>query len=255
MFNSRLAPAVAILSLAVAQLLASTVSLGHPQAKTTASTAKKEVAGQTDELARLREQLVQATKEYKASLEQLLALYEAEVSQADNRVNKTRELYRAGLAMKRDLEYEEQAAEQARGKVARVQEQLKSADVQIAETLAEATSEETARKGGAIMPKDLLSQISPAFAGFMLGSISLIAFLSIRNANLAGRTRDLCKTLRRSEEDVWQASLSLQLLYFVKRYKHNNWALVLAIVSVLFFGAMIGMTVLPPALSTTGVIG
>ena len=112
----------------------------------TATAERKGVAGQTDELARLREQLIEATKEYKASLEQLLALYETEVRRADDRVNKTRELYRAGLAMKRDLEYEEQAAEQARGKVARVQEQLKSADVQVAETLAEVASEETARK-------------------------------------------------------------------------------------------------------------
>ena len=145
MFNLRLAPPVLILSLAVSQLPAPTV-FGHLQAKTTVASAKNEVTGQTGELARLRAQLVEATKDYKASLEQLLTHYEAEVKRADERVVKSRELYNAGLATKRALDEDELSAETARAKSARAQEQLKSADVQIAETLAEATSEETARK-------------------------------------------------------------------------------------------------------------
>ena len=98
------------------------------------------------EVARLRSQLVQATKEYKSSLEQLLMLYEAEVKRADERVVKSRELYQAGLVSKRALDEDTLAAETARAKVARVEGQLKSADVQIAETLVEAEAEEAAAK-------------------------------------------------------------------------------------------------------------
>lgn len=104
------------------------------------------------------------------------------------------------------------------------------------------------------MLPNLPPEFRSAFTPFMLGSISLIAFLSIRNAHLAGRTRDLCQKLSESQKTIWQASLSLQLLYFVKRYKLNNWALVFAILSVLFFGAMIGIASFIPTAGTTGVL-
>jgi hypothetical protein len=98
------------------------------------------------ELAQLRAKLVQATKDYKTSLEQLLTHYDAEVKRADERVVKSRELFNAGLVSKRALEEDELLAETARAKVARVEGQLKSADVQIAETLVEAEAEEAAAK-------------------------------------------------------------------------------------------------------------
>jgi hypothetical protein len=117
------------------------------RAKKPAPAAKgKQEAEPLSDLARLRAQLVQATKDYKSSLEQLVTLYEAEVERADERVVKTRELYRAGLVSKRDLDRDEEAAETARAMVARVEGQLKSADVQIAETLIEAEAEEAAAK-------------------------------------------------------------------------------------------------------------
>ena len=98
------------------------------------------------EVARLREQLVQATKDYKSSLTQLLMHYEAEVKGADERVVKSRELYQAGLVSKKALDEDVLAAETARAKVARVEGQLKSADVQITQTLVEAEAEEAAAK-------------------------------------------------------------------------------------------------------------
>lgn len=106
------------------------------------------------ELARLRDELVRATKEYKSSLEQLLALHEKEVKRADERVSKTKELYEAGLVSKRELERDEEAAAAARAKVKGVEGQLKNADVQIAETLVEAEAEEAAAKA--------LAQAKPA---------------------------------------------------------------------------------------------
>ena len=108
--------------------------------------AKQKEETPQSELARLRAELVESTKEYKASLATLLDLYEKEVGRTDERVAKTTELYRAGLVSKRELEADEERARQARAKVATVEGQLKSADVQIAETLVEAEAEEAAAK-------------------------------------------------------------------------------------------------------------
>jgi hypothetical protein len=113
--------------------------------KATATRAKPE-AEPVSEVARLRAQLVQATKDYKSSLEQLVTHYEANVKRADERLVKTRELYNEGLVSKRALDEEEQAVKTARAEVAKVEGQLKSADVQIAETLVEAEAEEQAAK-------------------------------------------------------------------------------------------------------------
>jgi hypothetical protein len=122
------------------------------------------------EVARLRAQLVQATKEYKSSLEQLLTHYEAEVRRADERVIKSRELYEAGLVSKRALEEDALAAENARAKVARVEGQLKSADVQIAETLVEAEAEEAAAKALA------KSKSAPRASGGLLTTTGYIRY-------------------------------------------------------------------------------
>jgi hypothetical protein len=107
---------------------------------------KKTAEEPVSDLARLRAQLVESTKEYKSSLAQLLTLYEEGAKRADERVVRMKELYDAGLISKRDFEKEEDAAKEARARVAGVQSQLKGADEQIAETLIEAEAEEAAAK-------------------------------------------------------------------------------------------------------------
>jgi hypothetical protein len=97
-------------------------------------------------VARLRADWVQATKNYMASLAQLLPHYEAEVKRADERLTNMRELFKDGLVSKRELDEEEQKLKTARAQVAKVEGQLKNADVQIAETLVEAEAEEAAAK-------------------------------------------------------------------------------------------------------------
>ncbi|MFL6333634.1 MAG: TolC family protein [Pyrinomonadaceae bacterium] len=114
--------------------------------KKTAAQEKKAEAEPVSEVARLRAQWVQATKDYKASLEQLLPYYEAKAKRADEQLVKTRELYKDGLVSKRALDDDEQAVKTARAEVANVEGKLKSADVQIAETLVEAEAEEAAAK-------------------------------------------------------------------------------------------------------------
>jgi hypothetical protein len=140
------------------------------RAKKGAAAPKKEEPQPLSEVARLRAQLVEATKEYKSSLEQLLTHYEAEVKRADERVVKSRELYDAGLVSKRALDEDVLAAETARAKVARVEGQLKSADVQIAETLVEAEAEEAAAKALA------KAKSAPRAAGGLLTTTAYIRF-------------------------------------------------------------------------------
>jgi hypothetical protein len=139
------------------------------RAKKAAAQSKPE-AQPVSEVARLREQLVQATKEYKSSLEQLITLYEAEVKRADERVVKSRELYQAGLVSKRALDEDALAAEAARAKVARVEGQLKSADVQITQTLVEAEAEEAAAKALA------KAKLSPRTTGGVLTTTAYIRY-------------------------------------------------------------------------------
>jgi hypothetical protein len=116
--------------------------------KTEAASQAKPGDGPTSKLARLREQLTQTAQEYKSSLEHLLALYEVDVKRADERLAKMKELYAQGLVSRREVETVEVAAASAGEKVAEVRGQLKSADVQIAETLVEAESEEAAGSSG-----------------------------------------------------------------------------------------------------------
>ena len=117
--------------------------------KAEAASQPKTTKGPATEVARLRAQFVQATKDYKASLGQLLPFYEAGVKRADERLAKTKELYAQGLVARRDVERDEGEASAARAKVAGVEAQLKNADEQMAETLVEAEAEEVAGREAA----------------------------------------------------------------------------------------------------------
>lgn len=159
-----------VLSLCVPASVAQKKSRSSARAKKVTAAQSKTEPQPVSELARLRAELVEKTKEYKSSLEQLLTHYDAEVKRADERVVKSRELYNAGLVSKRALEEDEQAAETARAKVARVEGQLKSADVQIAETLVEAEAEEDAAKALA------KAKLAPRAVGGMVTTTAYIRY-------------------------------------------------------------------------------
>ena len=173
-FAGRVLTAGLTLTLMLSPCVRASVALqkSRPTTRVKKGTAaqKKAEAPQVSEVARLREQLVQATKEYKSSLEQLITHYEAEVKRADERVIKSRELFEAGLVSKRALDEDELAAETARAKVARVEGQLKSADVQITQTLVEAEAEEAAAKALA------KAKVSPRATGGMLTTSAYIRY-------------------------------------------------------------------------------
>jgi len=98
------------------------------------------------ETTRLRTQLTEATHEYRANLEKLVAVYEAEAKQTEGRMQKLKELCAQGLITRGEMETSAEAAARARDKVVYAQPQLKSAEVELAEAMVEVEAEETAPK-------------------------------------------------------------------------------------------------------------
>lgn len=94
-----------------------------------------------DELARLREEFIKATNEYKSHLEKLRASYEKNVPKAEADLNKSRELFAAGLVSKKTVEASEAEVAKAKDQVAEVNRRMATADAQIADTLLEAEAE------------------------------------------------------------------------------------------------------------------
>lgn len=109
-------------------------------------TPKVATQPKVNELARLRDQYVEATREYKQSLARLLALYEKEVTKAEENHKKSEALFEEGLISKKDLETTAIAVVAAKDKVAEAQQQMSTADTQIANTLIEAEAEKKLAK-------------------------------------------------------------------------------------------------------------
>jgi len=125
----------------------------RPPKKTPAETSQTE-------LSKLHDEYIKATKEYKASLEKLLALYQASVKKAEARRDQTQKLFAAGLMSKRDVEQAESAVTDAGLKVSGVQQQIGTADTQIAQTLIEIDGEKQLAKLGPIRKGSLLKTSS-----------------------------------------------------------------------------------------------
>lgn len=103
-------------------------------------TRKKRAAAapaQVTELAKLREQYVQATKDYRASLEKLLTFYEADVKKAEDKLALSQKLLAEGLIAKTQVTENEHALAAAQAKVAETKRQMSGADDQIAGVLVE----------------------------------------------------------------------------------------------------------------------
>jgi hypothetical protein len=111
-------------------------AIGAPAQKKKA----KRVAPQT-ELARLRDEFIKATKEYKDSLTRLVALYERDVTKAEEKLAQSQKLLSEGLISKNQVSENEVALAAAKGKVDEAQRQMANADTQIASALLEAQAE------------------------------------------------------------------------------------------------------------------
>jgi hypothetical protein len=102
------------------------------------------------DLAKLREQYVKITQEYKASLQRLLALYEASLKKAEVKRDQAQKLFADGLMSQREIEQTEEVVTSARLKVTETQTQISGADTQIAQALVEVESEKQIAKLGPI---------------------------------------------------------------------------------------------------------
>jgi hypothetical protein len=106
-----------------------------------AQTKKPKQAKPVNELAQLREEYVNATKVYKASLGKLLAIFERDVAKAEAQLTKDQALFEQGLISKIELNKSESALAGAKNKVAETNQLMSNADTQIAQTLLEAQAE------------------------------------------------------------------------------------------------------------------
>ena len=112
------------------------------------------------ELEKLRKDYLELTKQYKASLEKLLLLYQSSVRKAEDRFTKSKELFQQGLISKSELDESGQAVTIAQAKVADVQQQTISANTQIAQTLVEVESEKQIARAGRVPKGGLIRTTS-----------------------------------------------------------------------------------------------
>ena len=116
------------------------------QRKSKPKPPSKETTKAPTELEKLRDEYVKATKDYKASLEQLVPLYEKDLRNAEAKAAKSKELFAQGLIAKHDLEASDEAVVAAKAKINEVNRQSESADSQIAQVLVEVETEKQMAK-------------------------------------------------------------------------------------------------------------
>ncbi len=112
------------------------------------------------DLAKLRDQYVKTTQEYKASLQRLLALYEASLKKTEEKRDQAKKLFADGLMSRREVEKTEEDVTSARLKVTETQTQITGADTQIAQALIEVEGEKEIAKLGPVRPGTLIRTTS-----------------------------------------------------------------------------------------------
>jgi hypothetical protein len=106
-----------------------------------AQSKKRKQTKPLSELAKLQEEFIKATKEYKASLTKLIALYERDITKAEQKLAQSQALFQQGLISKNQLAEAESALTAAKDKVAETNRSMATADTQIASTLLEAQAD------------------------------------------------------------------------------------------------------------------
>jgi len=124
-------------------------------------TKKKPVApAPPSELEKLREEFVKATNEYKASLEKLLAIYEGNVTKAEEKVTQAKQLLAEGLIARAQVEETEHAVALAQQKVAETKRQMTNADAQVASVLVENEADQEIAKNLRLAKQSLVRTAS-----------------------------------------------------------------------------------------------
>ena len=123
--------------------------------------AAKPAAEQSQsELAKLRDQYISTTKEYKASLQRLLALYENSLRKAQEKQDQAQKLFADGLMSQREVEQTAAAVTSWQLKVTETQTQITGADTQIAQALIEVEGEKEIAKLGPVRRGTLIRTTS-----------------------------------------------------------------------------------------------
>ena len=104
---------------------------------------KKVQPPHVNELARLRDEYVKATKDVKASLEKLLAIYEESVKEAEQKLATAKKLFAEGLLSKAQVDENQRLLNVEQQKVAETKKQMANADSQIANVLVEQEADDT----------------------------------------------------------------------------------------------------------------
>jgi hypothetical protein len=99
-----------------------------------------------NELSRLRDEYVKATKDVKASLEKLVAIYEENVKEAEEKLATAKKLFAEGLLSKAQVDENERLLNVELQKVAETKRQMSNADSQIANVLLEEEADATLAK-------------------------------------------------------------------------------------------------------------
>lgn len=105
------------------------------------SKKKPAAPAQPTELARLREEYVKASNEYKTSLQKLLVIYEGNVKKAEDKLEQSRKLLAEGLISRVQFEESERGLATAKNEVAGIQRQITNADQQVASIFVETQAE------------------------------------------------------------------------------------------------------------------
>jgi len=135
-------------------------SVAQKKTKPKATATKPATQQPQDELAKLRDQYVKATQEYKASLMKLQTLYEDSLKKAEAKRDQAQKLLAEGLMSKREVEQAEMTVTSAQLKVTEVQQQIKTADTQIADALVEVEGEKQIAKLGPVRRGSLIRTTS-----------------------------------------------------------------------------------------------
>ena len=145
---NQIIPRTLLVTIVVCSICVASAAQKKPKAQPPAT--KPQTAEPQDELAKLRDQYVKATQEYKASLQKLQKLYEDEVKKKQEKRDQAQKLFADGLMSKRDVEQAEVALTSAQLKVSDVQQQIKTADTQIAQALVEVEGDKQMAKLGPV---------------------------------------------------------------------------------------------------------
>lgn len=135
-------------------------SVGYSQRKKPAPKPQTPATQSSNELEKLRDEYIKITKEYKASLERLLTLYQDGARKAEQRTTQSQKLLADGLVSKREVEQSQSALADADLKMAGVQQQIAAADVEIAQALLEVEGDKQMAKLGPVTKRGLVRTTS-----------------------------------------------------------------------------------------------